>query len=151
MVEDLCNTERSKALALLFQLQSLSQIEKTFNKQRIETADMNHQSECPDKSLQTDLQLKYNSQVSPSQSFVFHIGFNNLDEMSSPRVPLDDGKNLFTDNLPKSHTEIFPTLFSISTQGLYSVSQKSIHNQLPLAVSLLSTSDSQGVSLKSKA
>ncbi len=112
---------------------------------------MTHQSESPSTSSQIDLQLRYNSQVAPSQSFASDIGCDNLDEMSSPRALFDHGEKSSTDNLTKSLTEIFPTPPSVFTPGLYSLSQKPTPSQLPLAVSLPSTRASRGVRLKSKA
>ena len=90
--EDLLTEEEPEALALSFQDHSLSPIEKTFSKQGIETVDMTHQSESPSTSSQIDLQLRYNSQVAPSQSFASDIGCDNLDEMSSPRALFDYAK-----------------------------------------------------------
>ena len=100
---------------------------------------MTHQSESLSPSSQIDLQLRLNSQVTPSQSFASDISCDNLDEMSSPRAMFDYGKNSSTDNLTKSLTEIFPTFSSVFTPGLYSLSQNSTSSQLPLAVSLPST------------
>ncbi len=71
--------------------------------------------------------------------------------MSSPRTLFDYGENSSTDNLTKSLIEIFPTLPSVLTPGLYSLSQKSTPSQLPLDVSLPSTRASRGVRLKPKA
>ncbi len=82
--EDLRTKEESEALALSFQDQSLSPIEKTLSKQGTETVDITLQSECPSTSSQIDLQMRYNFQVALSQSFASDIGCDNLDKMLSP-------------------------------------------------------------------